>query len=420
MNEQLTQLATVTVEKRDRTLTPFYAYKIEWVLAQLHASQATQQAVIAALVARLAGERTVKTRQIAAVIIAALEKTGAHQLAQAYQDYRTQDEAAFAAATDPQTKLAALFDHNDRVVHENANKDSRVFNTQRDLEAGVVSRALGLKMMPEVVAKAHLRGDLHWHDLDYSPVTPETNCCLIDFDEMLAHGFKIGNAWVDSPKSIQTATAQMSQIIANVASLQYGGCSANRIDQLLEPYAQLNYEKHLRDAAEWVAPAKQEAYARQKTEKDIYDAMQALEYEINTLYSSQGQTPFTTVNFGLGTSWIARSIQKAILQIRIKGLGKEHRTAIFPKLIFTLKRGLNLDPGDPNYDIKQLALECSTKRMYPDLLMYDKIKELTGSFKTPMGCRSFLQGWVDPATGKEVNSGRMNLGVVSLNLPRIA
>ena len=369
---------------------------------------------------KLAGERTVKTRQIAAVIIEALEKTGAHQLAQAYQDYRTQDGAAFAAATDPQTKLAALFDHNDRVVHENANKDSRVFNTQRDLEAGVVSRALGLKMMPEVVAKAHLRGDLHWHDLDYSPVTPETNCCLIDFDEMLAHGFKIGNAWVDSPKSIQTATAQMSQIIANVASLQYGGCSANRIDQLLEPYAQLNYEKHLRDAAEWVAPAKQEAYARQKTEKDIYDAMQALEYEINTLYSSQGQTPFTTVNFGLGTSWIARSIQKAILQIRIKGLGKEHRTAIFPKLIFTLKRGLNLEPGDPNYDIKQLALECSTKRMYPDLLMYDKIKELTGSFKTPMGCRSFLQGWVDPATGKEVNSGRMNLGVVSLNLPRIA
>ena len=420
MNEQLTQLATVTVEKRDRTLTPFYAYKIEWVLAQLHASQATQQAVIAALVARLAGERTVKTRQIAAVIIEALEKTGAHQLAHEYLDYRTQDEVAFAAATDPQTKLAALFDHNDRVVHENANKDSRVFNTQRDLEAGVVSRALGLKMMPEVVAKAHLRGDLHWHDLDYSPVTPETNCCLIDFDEMLAHGFKIGNAWVDSPKSIQTATAQMSQIIANVASLQYGGCSANRIDQLLEPYAQLNYEKHLRDAAEWVAPAKQEAYARQKTEKDIYDAMQALEYEINTLYSSQGQTPFTTVNFGLGTSWIARSIQKAILQIRIKGLGKEHRTAIFPKLIFTLKRGLNLDPGDPNYDIKQLALECSTKRMYPDLLMYDKIKELTGSFKTPMGCRSFLQGWVDPATGKEVNSGRMNLGVVSLNLPRIA
>ena len=147
--------------------------------------------------------------------------------------------------------------------------------------------------------------------------------------------------------------------------------------------------------------------------------MQALEYEINTLFSSQGQTPFTTLGFGLGTSWIAREIQRSILKIRIGGLGKEKRTAIFPKLVFTLKKDLNLKPGDPNYDIKQLAVECATKRMYPDVLMYDKIKELTGSFKAPMGCRSFLQGWKDDQ-GKEVNSGRMNLGVVTLNLPRIA
>ncbi len=147
--------------------------------------------------------------------------------------------------------------------------------------------------------------------------------------------------------------------------------------------------------------------------------MQALEYEINTLYSSQGQTPFTTINFGLGTNWIEREIQKAILKIRILGLGKEHRTAIFPKLTFTLKKGLNFAPDDANYDIKQLAIECSTKRMYPDLLMYDKIVEITGSFKTPMGCRSFLQGWQDE-NGQEVNDGRMNLGVVSVNLPRIA
>ena len=112
------------------------------------------------------------------------------------------------------------------------------------------------------------------------------------------------------------------------------------------------------DAKKWVPADQREAYAKAKTKKDIYDAMQALEYEINTLYSSQGQTPFTTVNFGLGTSWIEREIQKAILQIRIKGLGKEHRTAIFPKLIFTMKRGLNLSPNDPNYDIKMLAIEC--------------------------------------------------------------
>lgn len=247
-----------------------------------------------------------------------------------------------------------------------------------------------------------------------------TNCCLIDFREMLTNGFKIGNAEVESPHSIQTATAQMSQIIANVASSQYGGCSADRVDEVLEPFAMRNYEKHLAESKDYIEnPEKQVEFAKKRTKKDIYDAMQALEYEINTLFSSQGQTPFTTLGFGLGTSWISREIQKSILRIRIAGLGREKRTAIFPKLVFTLKKGLNLKPGDPNYDIKQLAVECATKRMYPDVLMYDKIVELTGSFKAPMGCRSFLQGWKDNE-GNEVNSGRMNLGVVTMNLPRIA
>ncbi len=418
--KDLQSLTSVQVVKRDGTVTPFYSYKINLVLNALNADEQTSQSVYVTLLDALLNQTTVTTKKIADLFVQGLVNANHEELAKVYRDYRQHDEEAFAEATNPQNKLEQLFDRNSRIVHENANKDSHVFNTQRDLEAGVVSRALGLRMLPGIVAKAHLRGDIHWHDLDYSPVTPETNCCLIDFDEMFKHGFKIGNAWVSSPRSIQTATAQMSQIIANVASLQYGGCSANRIDQLLEPYAKLNYEKHMKDAEEWIVPEKREEFAREKTKKDIYDAMQALEYEINTLYSSQGQTPFTTINFGLGTSWIAREIQKAILKIRIKGLGKEHRTAIFPKLTFTIKRGLNLDPEDPNYDIKQLALECSTKRMYPDLLMYDKIKELTGSFKTPMGCRSFLQGWTDPETGKEVSSGRMNLGVVTVNLPRIA
>ena len=304
-------------------------------------------------------------------------------------------------------------------MNENANKDSDVFNTQRDLTAGIVGKSIGLKMLPKHVANAHQKGDIHYHDLDYSPYTPMTNCCLIDFEGMLKNGFKIGNAEVESPKSIQTATAQISQIIANVASSQYGGCSADRIDEVLAPYAEKNYKKHLKDAEEWVLPEKREDYAWQKTKKDIYDAMQSLEYEINTLFTSNGQTPFTSLGFGLGTNRFEREIQKAILEIRIKGLGSEHRTAIFPKLIFTLKRGLNLEPGSPNYDIKQLALECATKRMYPDVLSYDKIVELTGSFKVPMGCRSFLQGWKDK-NGVEVNSGRMNLGVVTVNLPRIA
>ena len=274
-------------------------------------------------------------------------------------------------------------------------------------------------MLPSHVANAHQKGDIHYHDLDYSPYTPMTNCCLIDFKGMLANGFKIGNAEVESPKSIQTATAQISQIIANVASSQYGGCTADRIDEFLAPYAELNFKKHMADAKKWIVETKRESYAFEKTQKDIYDAMQSLEYEINTLFTSNGQTPFTSLGFGLGTSWFEREIQKAILTIRINGLGSEHRTAIFPKLIFTVKRGLNLEPDSPNYDIKTLALECATKRMYPDMLSYDKIIDLTGSFKSPMGCRSFLQGWKDE-NGQDVTSGRMNLGVVTLNLPRIA
>ncbi|MDN6899845.1 anaerobic ribonucleoside-triphosphate reductase [Oenococcus sicerae] len=365
-------------------------------------------------------DSSVSRQAVNETILAVLKERHDLKLVKAVDDLLMAKQVDASQATDISFMIQRLLDKDASIVNENANKDSQVFNTQRDLTAGTVAKAIGLKMLPPKVAAAHLSGDIHWHDLDYQPYSPMTNCCLIDFKEMLTNGFKIGNAEVESPNSIGTATAQMAQIIANVASSQYGGCSADRTDELLAPFAEKNYDKNLAEAKKWIdGEDKQNAFARQKTEKDIYDAMQGLEYEINTLYSSQGQTPFTTVGFGLGTSWIERAIQKAILQIRIQGLGKERRTAIFPKLVFTIKRGLNLKPGDPNYDIKQLAIECATKRMYPDVLMYDKIVELTGSFKAPMGCRSFLQGWHDE-NGQEVNSGRMNLGVVTVNLPRIA
>lgn len=343
------------------------------------------------------------------------------QVARAYIEYRHDRDKARETAMDVSASLDKLMRRDKTVVNENANKDSTVFNTQRDLTAGSVARAYALKnLLPPAVANAHIKGEIHFHDLDYNPFQPMTNCCLIDIKGMLAEGFQIGNARVESPRSINTATAQIAQIIANVASSQYGGCSVDRADEVLAPYAQINYEKHVRDAEQWVAPEKQHDYAMAKTRKDIYDAMQSLEYEINTLYSSNGQTPFVTLGFGLGTSEFEREIQKAILQVRIKGIGKDHYTAIFPKLVFGLRRGVNLDPSDPNYDIKQLALECSTKRMYPDVLSYDKLTEIEGDYKAPMGCRSFLPKWVDPETGEAVNAGRNNLGVVTLNVPRIA
>ena len=421
--------ADIYVEKRDGRRVAFDADKIYKALVKASQEVTTMtplleaklegitNKIVAEVIARFPAG--VKIYEIQNIVEHELLNANEYAIAESYITYRTQRDFARSKATDINFTIGKLLNKDQAVVNENANKDSDVFNTQRDLTAGIVGKSIGLQMLPPHVANAHQKGDIHYHDLDYSPYTPMTNCCLIDFKGMLGNGFKIGNAEVESPKSIQTATAQISQIIANVASSQYGGCSADRIDEVLAPYAEKNYEKHLKDAREWVLPEKQEEYAWAKTKKDIYDAMQSLEYEINTLFTSNGQTPFTSLGFGLGTNRFEREIQKAILQIRIKGLGSEHRTAIFPKLIFTLKRGLNLEPGSPNYDIKQLALECATKRMYPDVLSYDKIVELTGSFKVPMGCRSFLQGWKDE-NGQEVNSGRMNLGVVTVNLPRIA
>lgn len=426
-----TKLKTIKVIKRDGRSVDFDDDKIYAALMKaekkIHgeirplAEERIQRVV--RLVDQEIAERfsdNIKIYEIQNIVEQTLLDEREYELAEEYIHYRTQRDFSRRKATDINVAIDKLIHKDQTVVNENANKDSDVFNTQRDLTAGIVGKSIGLQMLPPHVANAHQKGDIHYHDLDYHPYTPMTNCCLIDFKGMLNNGFKIGNAEVESPKSIQTAAAQISQIIANVASSQYGGCSADRIDELLAPFARKNYEKHLRDAREWIEDeTKHDAYAKAKTSKDIYDSMQSLEYEINTLFTSNGQTPFTSFGFGLGTDWFAREIQKSILQIRIKGLGQENRTAIFPKLIFTIKDGLNLRETDPNYDIKELALECATKRMYPDILNYEKITELTGSFKVPMGCRSFLQGWKNEQ-GEDITSGRMNLGVVTLNLPRIA
>lgn len=317
-------------------------------------------------------------------------------------------------------KIKELQDMNPMVINENGNKNGEVFNTKRDLLAGVVSKEFALeKILPKDIADAHKEGIIHFHDLDYFPMIPYYNCMLIDFKGMLNNGFKIGAANVCPPKSINTATALVAQIVANVSSNIYGGTSFNRADEVLAPFAEKSYQKWVLTGREFIKDAEElEAFARQMTIKSIYDAMQSLEYEMNTLYSSNGQTPFFTLNFGLGTNWFEREIQKAILTVRLNGLGAEGKTPVFPKLVFTLRDGVNLKPIDPNYDVKQLALECTTKRMYPDIVNYDRIVEITGDFKAPMGCRSFLGTHL--VEGKPVTDGRMNMGVVSLNLPNIA
>lgn len=306
---------------------------------------------------------------------------------------------------------------NKEVLTENANKDSSIIPTQRDLLAGAVSKEYALEhILPAYIAKAHKAGYIHFHDLDYSPFFPMFNCMLIDVKGMLEQGFRMGNAQIEPPKSISTACAVTAQIIAQVASHIYGGNTVDRIDEVLAPYVKASYQKHMKDAEQWIRWPSEEMheYAFAMTKRETYNAFQALEYEINTLHTANGQTPFTTLGFGLGQGWEARLIQQSILQVRMDGLGKTKKTAVFPKLVFSIRKGVNFSPEDCNYDIKQMALKCASERMYPDILNYDQVVKVTGNFKAPMGCRSFLS-----QHGNEI-AGRNNLGVVSLNLPRIA
>lgn len=307
----------------------------------------------------------------------------------------------------------------EEIVDENANKDSRMISTQRELLAGAISKEYALnKLLPPDVAEAHKRGWIHFHDLDFT-LSGYYNCMLLDIPNMLRNGFSLGGASIESPKSLRTASEVIPQIVARAAASIYGGLSVHEIDKCLEPYAELSYRKHLKEASYWVSdPVKQEEYATKHTLKEIYDSMQGLQYEIESTLSAASQTPFVTFSMGLAETRWGKEIQKAILQVRIEGLGAEHKTPVFPKLIFALKDGLNLRPTDPNYDVKLLALECATKRIYPDILSYKKVEEIYGYFISPMGCRSFLPKF--EKNGVPISYGRRNIGVCSLNLPNIA
>ncbi|WP_337227365.1 anaerobic ribonucleoside-triphosphate reductase [Vibrio cholerae] len=410
--------------KRDGSKAPFNRDRIQ-AAVESAAEHADQEIAIYALNVALAVE--LKLRDYDEVHITEIQTLVENELmqgpykalARSYIEYRHDRDVAREKQSKLTKEIEGLIqESNADLLNENANKDGKVIPTQRDLLAGIVAKHYAkTRILPRDVVQAHESGDIHYHDLDYAPFFPMFNCMLIDLKGMLTHGFKMGNAEIDTPKSISTATAVTAQIIAQVASHIYGGTTINRIDEVLAPYVTASYEKHLEIAREWDIHSP-EAFAKARTEKECYDAFQSLEYEVNTLHTANGQTPFVTFGFGLGTSWESRLIQQSILKNRIAGLGKNRKTAVFPKLVFAIKDGLNHKAEDPNYDIKQLALECASKRMYPDILNYDKVVEVTGSFKTPMGCRSFLNPHEE--NGELIHEGRNNLGVVSLNLPRIA
>lgn len=410
------------VEKRDGTIVDFDKEKIRNAVYKAGGTMTDEDsAIMLVLHSQIRNGKPMKISQIQELVEESLMKTNP-TVARAYIEYRHDRDIAREQNGKLFRDIKGLMTlSNKELTNENANKDSRVFPTKRDLLAGIVSKHMARNhILPKHIVEAHDSGDIHYHDLDYSPFTPYTNCCLVDLKGMLENGFRMGNADIEPPKSIGVATALMAQITAQIASHQYGGTTFANVDQVLAPYVEMTYNKHFKDAV-WYGVPKSKQYAMEKTEKDVFDAFQSYEYEVNTLHTANGQTPFVTITFGMGTGWRERMIQKAILKNRIRGLGKKGITPVFPKLVMFMEKGINLNPEDRNYDIKKLALECSSKRMYPDIISAANNRRITGSSipVSPMGCRSFLSVWNDEH-GNEILDGRNNLGVVTINLPRIA
>lgn len=416
-----------SIIKRDATVSQFDKSRI--VIAVVKAAveaKAEKPSEIADKVtslvcAELIGKEEIRINEVTSLVEDKLMLIDSN-VARHYVEFRHDRDVARERNTSLYKDITGLIEHtNSAVLNENANKDSKILPTQRDLLAGTVAKAYAkTHILPRDIVEAHECGDIHYHDLDYAPFTKGMfNCMLVDLEGMLTKGFRMGNADIESPKSIATATAVTAQIIAQVASHIYGGTTIHRIDQVLAPYVTASYKKHLETAEEWNVSDK-EAFAVSLTEKECQSAFQALEYEVNTLQSANGQTPFVTFGIsGFDTSWEARLITQCIFKQRMLGLGKEGKTPVFPKLVYTIREGFNTEEGEPNYDMKQLAIECATKRMYPDILNYQNLIDITGSYKTPMGCRSFLSPWQNEE-GEYVHEGRNNLGVISVNLPRIA
>ncbi|BEH88366.1 anaerobic ribonucleoside-triphosphate reductase [Klebsiella phage phiKp_21] len=307
---------------------------------------------------------------------------------------------------------------NKDITTENANKDAKVVNTHRDLLAGILSKHYAQDNIPEEFIKWHNDGYGHYHDLDYY-ISPLTNCCLINYPDMLRNGFKIGSANIEEPKSFSVACTVLTQIVQAVASSQYGGQSLAHIDKYLEPYVQMSWNKLLEKQKKYNLSTE---FIEDELRKEVYDGCQTFLYQLNSTVSVSGQTPFISISLGLSTTKFGRLITEQYLKVHEKGLGKDGITPVFPKVIFFLEDGINANSTDPNYDLKQQALHCSSKRIYPDFVSVKLNKEITGSTTeavTPMSCRSFLSKWINE-NGEEQYNGRCNLGVASINLPLIA
>lgn len=327
---------------------------------------------------------TYSVEEIQDIVESALEEKGLITLLKKYIKYRTEHAGMREINNIVNT---VYYSQNKDIVNENANIDGQTNTAQRDFLASESAKRWALETyLPKDIAEAHKQGVIYYHDLGFAPLGSYINCCLVNIKDMLDNGFTMGSANVTKPKSLRVACNIIAQIISAVSSQNYGGTSVNRIDEILDEYVIKSYEYYKNKYKKLgVAEDKIDELAWEDTRFEAKNSFKQLEYSINCSYNSHSQVPFVTIGFGLGETKGARLVQEYILKTRLKGLGKEGKTAVFPKLVFGLKDGLNLKPTDPNYYLKEMAMRCSAQRMYPDYLNYDKVVEFTGDYKVPMG-----------------------------------
>ena len=352
---------------------------------------------------------------------------GKFDLAKRYIVYRYTRELVRRANTTDDSILSLIKNSNKEVIEENSNKNATAASTQRDLIAGEVSKDLTKRLLlPEKIAKAHEEGILHFHDADYF-VQPIFNCCLINIQDMLDNGTVMNGKLIESPKSFQVACTVMTQIISAVASSQYGGQSVDL--KHLGKYLRKSHDKYEKAYRAHFGDEFDddtiEKLVQDRLKDELKSGVQTIQYQINTLMTTNGQSPFVTLflNLDENNEYIEENamIVEEILRQRLEGIKNEkgvYVTPAFPKLIYVLDENNCLKGGKYDY-ITKLAVKCSAKRMYPDYISAKKMREnYEGNVFSCMGCRSFLSPWKDE-NGNYKFEGRFNQGVVSINLPQI-
>ncbi len=351
-----------------------------------------------------------------------------YELAKKYIVYRYTRALVRKQNTTDETILGIIRNDNKELAEENSNKNTMLASTQRDYIAGEVSRDLTRRLLlPEKIAKADAEGVLHFHDADYF-VQPIFNCCLINIGDMLDNGTVMNGKMIESPKSFQVACTVTTQIIAAVASNQYGGQSVDMIH--LGKYLRKSYDKFKKQIDEKykgkLPDEVIEDLVQDRVKAELKSGVQTIQYQINTLMTTNGQSPFVTLFLHLEKDdpYIKENamIIEEVLRQRYEGIKNEagvYVTPAFPKLVYVLDEFNNLTGGEYDY-LTRLAVKCSAKRMYPDYISAKKMREnYEGNVFSPMGCRSFLSPWKDE-NGNYKFEGRFNQGVVSINLPQVA